>query len=249
MTEAAHPSLDEIAAYHAGSLRPSEETRLQDHFVACRRCADLLLERDELAQLVDEAEAAPAPEVAADWEALRARLPQDRTPDLEERRPGRTAAPLPARRRRSSPFWLPALAASLLVATLGLAAWNVSLQRRLAEVSGPQVNAPIEELAPAARGAAGDTVLDLAPGARLYTLVLRPAEAPIGGGWAVEIARPDGGVVWRGEGLEPNEFGSFSLTLPRGLVGEGDYRIHLRGPGADGREVREDYRLRIVARK
>jgi anti-sigma factor RsiW len=250
MTEVAvHPSLDEIADYHAGTLPPAEEARIQDHLVECRRCTALLLERDELAREIEASEPAAPGEDAEAWEALRARLPRFSPGDEPSRRvevPARLATPV-ARPERRSPRWLPAIAASLLVATLGLTVWSVSLSRRLAEVSQPQLNAPIHEVTSGPlRGSGEAAVLELAHGTRFYTLVLRPSAPPPPGEWEVEIARPDGTVEWRGQGLRPNEHGSFSLTLSRGLVGEGEHVIRLRG---SGEAAQDEYRLRIVARR
>lgn len=244
MTEVAvHPSLDEIAAYHAGALPPAEEARIQDHLVECRRCTSLLLERDELAREIEASGPAAPGEDAEAWEALRARLPQGE-PSRPMEAPARPAAS-PVRPGRHSPRWLPAIAASLLVATLGLTAWNASLRRRLAEIGQPQLNAPIHEVTSGPlRGSGEAEVLELAHGTRFYTLVLRPSAPPPPGEWEVEIARPDGSLEWRGQGLRPNELGSFSLTLPRGLVGEGEHVIRLHG---SGEAAREEFRLRIVA--
>lgn len=250
MTEVAvHPSLDEIAAYHARTLPPAEEARIQDHLVECRRCTAVLLERDELAREIEASEPAAPGEDAEAWEALRSRLPrssQGEEPSHRVEAPGRPVTS-PVRPGRRSPRWPPAIAASLLVATLGLTAWNASLRRRLAEIDQPQVNAPIHEITSGPLRSSGEAaILELAHGIRFYTLVLRPSAPPPPGEWEVEISRPDGSVEWRGQGLRPNEHGSFSLTLSRGLVGEGEHVIRLHGTGG---AVQEEYRLRIVARR
>lgn len=249
MTEVAvHPSLDEIAAYHAGTLAPSEEAMLQDHLVACARCTALLLERDELAREIEASAAAATPgEDAEAWEALRALLPQPR-PEAPAVVPLRTAVPSPRPARRP-PRWLPAIAASLLVATLGLTAWNVSLNRRLKEMSQPEVNAIVHGLSEGPlRGTNETAVLELPHGTRVYTLDLRASSLPPGN-WHAEITRTDGTVEWRGEGLQPNAFRSFTLTLPRSLVGEGEHVIRLRGTGPDGQPLQAEYHLKIVARE
>lgn len=249
MTGPSHATLDAIAAYHAGTLPPEEEARLQDHLVECAECTALLLEREELARLAAEPEEVPA---AAGWESMRARLPglepraADPPPPLPFARPARRA---PAPR-----LWQAALAASLL-ATAGLAFWSASLYRTVGELSRPEANAPIRDLSPAPRRGAGDAaVLALKPGTRFLTLVLGAPGDEAFPDWEAEISRGDESV-WRGRGLRPNEFRSFSLTLPRRLLPDGEYRIVLRGlqgrrgldaGGAQGGALVGEYRLRIT---
>jgi hypothetical protein len=236
-----HPTADELAAYHAGELSPEEEDALQEHLLGCRECTDLLLALDELHR-PEEGEPVPAGELDAVWEGLREKLlPREETPaPLPFARP---ASPRPA----SSPRWLQALAASLAVGVIGLSFWSLSLRRTVDELSQPQLNAPVEDLFPGpVRGpAAAQSVAEIAPGTRFFTLVLNPAREGSFEEYEVEIARADGSVVWRGRGLRRNRYGSFSLTLSRRLVGEGEYRIRLFGIGGDGREGVGTYRLKV----
>ena len=149
-----HPKPEMLAAYHAGELTEPEERRLQDHLVGCPECAALLLDLDGLADPgFGAGSLAPADQEAL-WKSLQAEIGKE-----EPVVPASLTAPVvPLRRRSTSPRWLPALAAALLAATIGLSVWVASLRRTVAELSLPQANAPVLDLdADAARGEGGRT--------------------------------------------------------------------------------------------
>jgi len=233
-----HPDPEELAAYHAGELPPAEEERLRDHLVACRECAGLLLDLDGLADPGFGAGTGSDDQEVV-WQRLREEI-QGKAPVVPLRRPARAA-----------PRWKPALAAALLAATLGLSLWVASLRRTVEDLSRPQLNAPVLDLySGTARGAGSPPPVFTVPReARFFTVILNPAGQRRYEGYRVEILRPDGGRVWSGEGLERNAFGSFSLTLPRGAIGPGEYRIRLLGrTGRDvesSEETIEEYALRV----
>ncbi|HEY2292011.1 MAG TPA: anti-sigma factor [Thermoanaerobaculia bacterium] len=234
-----HLSEDDVAAYRAGSLPPDREARAQAHLLACRECTDLLLGLEELA---GEGEPVPPAELAAAWQRMRARLPRPAQP---------VPAPLPfptARRRAAPPVWLGALAASLLVAVVGLSLYVASLRRTVSELNRPQTNAPVVDLFPEPLRGGRDKVetLTLAPDVRVFLLVLNPTDSRTFPRYELEVARAGGGVVWRGD-LTRNDLGSFSLVLPRSLMGEGEHRLHLWGVGPQGREPLGEYELTVVA--
>lgn len=52
-----HPTLEELAAYHGDRLGPDEELEVQEHLVRCRECARVVLELDEFATPVADAQA------------------------------------------------------------------------------------------------------------------------------------------------------------------------------------------------
>jgi Putative zinc-finger len=239
-----HPTADELAAYHAGELPPAEEDAIQEHLLGCRECTDLLLALDELHR-PEEGEPVPAGELDAVWEGLQARLPPRE--EIPAPAPLPFASPASPRPPSSSPRWLQALAASLAVGVIGLSFWALSLRRTVDELSRPQLNAPVEDLfpGPVRGGTAAQDVVEIAPGTRFFTLVLPPAREGSFEDYEVEIARAGGPAVWRGRGLRENRYGSFSLTLSRRLVGEGEYRIRLFGIGAGGREEVGTYSLRV----
>jgi Putative zinc-finger len=227
-----HATEDEIAAYHAGTLPPDEEARVQDHLLECSECTELLLGLDEFAQENDEP--APPEEVRAAWEELRARLPSS-APDLP--------APLPYPRRRAQPVWLLALAATLAAAVVGLGVWNVSLRNQRDELSRPEVNPQIVELSPSplrGGGAAGEPALK--PEGRQVTLVLHSDDPRRFADYEVELTGADGTVIWKEKGLRRQELGYFSLILPRRLLESGD-RLRLWGIEGERREPLGEYSL------
>jgi len=231
-----HPEPDELAADLAGELSPEEEKRVQDHLVACRECSELLL---DLAALGDPDYGADEPFTPADadavWEGVRKRIGHEET-----------VLPFRAPVRTSPPRWLAALAATLLVAVLGLSLWVASLRRAVEDLSRPQINAPVIDLQPGARRGEATATAEVPAAARLFTLVLLPERRGTYEDYEAEIAGADGATVWRERGLEPNAFGSFSLTLPRRTLGPGNYRVRLSGIGPGGRrELLGEYGLRL----
>ena len=84
----------------------------------------------------------------------------------------------------------------------------------------------------------------------MFTLILSPARRGDFEDYEAEIAPNDGeggAEVWRARGLRPNDYGSFSLTVPRRALGTGEHRIRLFGIGSGGeREPLGEYALRIA---
>jgi hypothetical protein len=257
----AHSAPEALLAYRAGELEPLEEERLRHHLLSCRECVGLLLEADLLRP--GRTLNGPAdPEAETAWEALRPRLREEGAGSVTAFAPvqGRAArgegpardrsrGPVPTGRPwASGPRWLWSLAASLLVATLGLSAWVVRLRGTVGELSRPQLNAQIVDLYPASPQR-GETVraaaLALAPDAQLFTLILNPTEPGDFTDYRLEAIRPEGGLVLRLEGLSRNEYGSFVLTLSRRSLGPGEYRLRLYGLAGGAAEPIEDFTLWI----
>lgn len=226
-----HADADELVAYHEGTLSPEAMRRVQDHLVSCRECAALLADLEGLGDPGFGA-GEEIPEDAGEivWEKVRREIKEP-------------AKVVPFQRRQRTAAPLQALAASLLIATLGLSAWVAHLRDRVEGLSSPQLNAPILDLYPAGstRGE-GPGLQAVPPDARLFTVVLNPAGRPEVQDYEVEIVNAEGDEVWRAGGLEPNPYGSFSLTLSRDLLEPGDFRVRLVG---GGRKLIEEYALRI----
>jgi Putative zinc-finger len=232
-----HPEPEMLAAYHAGELTEPEERRLQDHLLGCPECAALLLDLDGLSDPGFGASSLAPADQEALWRSLQAEIRKE-----EPAIPASVAPVVPLRRRAASPRWLQALAAALLVATIGLSVWVASLRRTVAELSLPQANAPVLDLdAGTARGDGTVQPAWVVPkNVRFFTLILSPPE-PRSTRYRVAIERAGGGEV-RSVELPPNEVGSLSLTLSRRWIGPGDYRVRLFGPG---REPVAEYGLRV----
>lgn len=229
-----HPNPERLAAYHAGDLPLEEAERLQDHLVTCRECAGLLLDLDRLADPEFGAEAIPE-EVQEDlWRRVVA--------DIRKEEPAPVVVPI----RRPAHRWPQTLAAALLAAVIGLSLWVVSLRQTVHDLSRPQLNAPVLDLySGSVRSETKAPIPSVPPDVEVFTVVLNPAGQRRHDRYRVEIVRKDGGVVWSGEGLEPNSFGSFSLTLSRRLLNPGEYQIRLFGRSGGAEQRIEDYGLRV----
>jgi len=238
-----HLSVEELAAYHAGTLPGSEEARVQDHLMGCAECTRTLLDLDALRNGVDPADEAPKAEKDAFWESLRPQLAA--TPPAPLPFPTRRTAPdRPERRLRI--FQL--LAATLAAAVVGLALQNVALRRTVGDLSQPDLGAPVRDLsATSNREASTLPVVTLAPEGRFFTLILSPADPRGFQEYEVVLERAAGGEVWRGRGLHKNAVGTFSLTFARRLAGPGDYTLRLLGIEGARREPVGTFSFRVEA--
>jgi hypothetical protein len=237
-----HPKPEMLAAYHAGELTEPEERRLQDHFVGCPECAALLLDLDGLADPgFGAGSLAPADQEAL-WRSLEAEVRQEELPP---------APVVPLHRRSASPRWLPALAAALLAATIGLSVWVAALKHTVSELLQPQANPPILDLdADAARGEAVDGTVVVSPGNHFLTFILTPSGERRYERYRVEIAPAGGKEAWSYGGAL-NSSGSLSVTVPLPALGSGRFRVRLFGlvPGSAGsKELIEEHALRIEDR-
>jgi hypothetical protein len=241
-----HPDAGTLAAYHARELPAQDELHVQDHLLVCRECAELLLDLEGLGDpgFGQDVEI-PAGTEAALWESLRQEIGRE-----EPAPPPAAAIPFPSPRRSAPPRWISALAAALLAAVIGLSVWVVSLRQTVEALSRPEVNAPVLDLVPAGigpRDGSAGPAAEVPSGARVFTLILSPARRGDFQDYQAEIAPSGGPVIWRDRGLRPNDYGSFSLTLPRRAVGAGEHRLRLFGIGSAGkRELLGEYVVRIA---
>ncbi|HSS50134.1 MAG TPA: zf-HC2 domain-containing protein [Thermoanaerobaculia bacterium] len=238
-----HPEPETLAAYHAGELDESEAQRLQDHLLTCRECAALLLDLDGLTRPGFGAGSLSAADQEALWGRIQREIEKEETPRapapvIPLRRPSRLAPP---------PRWLQALAAALLVATIGLSGWVVSLRRTVEALNRPEPNAPVIDLYSGASRSAGSPqpVATVPRDFRFFTVILHPPHSRSTKRYRVEIARAGGGSVWSRDGVAPDPLGPLPLTLTRSLIGPGEYRIRLFEETGNPREPLVDYGLRV----
>lgn len=239
LEKTAHPDTDELVAYHEGTLSPGDAQRVQDHLVACRECAGLLADLEGLGDPEFGAEE-EVPDNAGEivWEKVREEIRRDTAPKV-----------IPFRREESGraaiPRWFQALAASLLVATVGLSLWVADLRE---DLKRPQPNAPFLDLYPAGstRGEGVSATQAVPSDVRLFTVVLHPGGRAPFEEYEVEILDANGQEVGREPGLKLNPDSVFTLALSRDLLGPGEFRVRLVGidPGG-GRQTVEEYAFRV----
>ncbi len=225
-----HPAPGELLDFLAGDLPEAEQERIEEHLALCRACARTALElasgsEEELAS--GEARLTKE-EVAAEWERFRAALPPAR----------------PAWRRAAPGGGGWALAASLLLAVIGLAVWNVRLSR---ELRAPRAEVAVVDLVPLeAVERREETETVAIPGwADRVVLLLNFAEPTASTLFQIEILAEDGRPVWSSRGIRRSEEGTFSVEMPRSFLPAGVYRIRLSGIGETPEPV-ADYAVRIV---
>lgn len=241
----APPSPEELEAYRAGGLAPAEEERIRDHLSLDP--ASLALFQELEGPGFSAGPEAEGPQVEPDvaWCRLQAKLGRE----------GRVLKlPLPAEPARTSSRWKPlhAVAASLLLTTVGLGAWSLTLQHRVAELSQPQAIAAVEDLHPpgSMRSDGDDPGSDgVVPAAASLNLVIYrdPEDDRSIDDFALEIVGAER-TLWREEGLEEDDIRSFTLVVPESFLAPGKYRVRLLGLMEGEYRAIEDYPLQVEAR-
>ncbi|MCP4660024.1 MAG: hypothetical protein GY856_31870 [bacterium] len=233
---ATHPSVDRWIGYRGGALAAEEERHLQRHLVGCRECVALVLDLEAFSrpEATDRSGISEF-EVAAAWRAVRSAI--DRDVEKEG-------------------WHLPAtLAASFLVAALGLSTWTAlehrtvtELRRTVAELSQPQVNVPIRDLHPdtTTRSGSPRPATEVPAVARSFTLVLIPPEPQEFPDYQVEIFDSEGNALWSGRGLEMSPDGTFTLGLAHDFLAAAEHRVLLYGLDGDRRVLIQSYTVQIL---
>lgn len=228
-----HPGAERLMAYAEDALDTAGAERLRDHLALCRECSRRVLElRAFPGHATPDVPALSAAEVEREWQRLWSSV------RAAERRPA-------ARRRagRSAP-WVPwALAAGLLVTTLGASGWMIALQRRLGERAEPRTDAVLVE-----HTATGGTPRGVPVVARSAAPLVVAVEAGIKrgeGGFRWEIVAAGGRRVWSGPPQQRPAGDRFVLQLPSRFLAPGQYRLRLTARGPEGARELAVYELRI----
>ena len=242
-----HPAIDTLVDYLTDVLEPEADEKVLDHLAACRECVTVVLDLEPLVTPDAAPEGVADLELEAAWRDLQARI---KAPNrLEDSGPG--SRPLRA------PRWTAALAASLLLAVVGLSSWvyllqrsSVGLRHQVARLSRPQVNPPIVYLDEITRSEPAGAVAELASDQPFVLLIVIPGTPEVFSSYEALLTDDQGGIVWRGAGLELSEEGTLRMRLPRELLPAGDYRVQIQGVGGDPtgelREIVIDTSLRVV---
>jgi hypothetical protein len=223
--EREHPGPERLVAYAGGGLEEAEAEELRDHLALCRACSRQVLELRAFpagAPAADVPEL-PAAEIEREWRRLWGSV--------------RAAERRPASRRwtgRSAP-WVPwALAAGLLVTTLGASGWVIALQRRLGErePARPSTDAVLVEWTATGGTLRGEPVAAGAAVPLFFAVqaVVKPDE----GGFRWEIVGAGDRRVWSGPPQPRPIHDRFVLQLPSHFLTPGDYRLRLVASGPQG---------------
>ena len=232
--EGEHPAPERLVAYAGGGLEEAEAEELRDHLALCRECSRQVL---ELRAFPGSAPAADVPElspreVEREWRRLWGSV--------------QAAEPRPAAWQRVGPRapWVPwALAAGLLVTTLGASAWVVALQRRLGEPAQPRTDAVLVEWTATGGTLRGEPVVSSAAAPLVVAVQAAPRRDE--GGFRWEIVGAGGRRVWRSPPLPRPARDRFVLQLPAHFLAPGGYRLRLTASGPQGSRELAVQELRI----
>jgi putative zinc finger protein len=238
-----HPSVELLAAYHEDRLPPEEDEEIQEHFVDCPECPELMLDLDRFTS-PEAVEAAtkelPDTWVESAWRRLRSRL-------ADEVRPLRSFL-----RRFRNPLLAWSCTACLMPCTLFLWLRVESLGEEVRALEAPQLNPPWWEVdaAPIVRGTdPPPPELAVPAGARRFLLVLLSADVSEHLEYRLEIRNGKGESIWEERGLHKNEDGAFIVTLSRGVLPAGLYLFRVTGiAGGEDVPFTEEFPVRLTYR-
>lgn len=240
-----HPSPDELIAYQSDEFPKSERNRLQRHLAYCSRCTEAVLDLENFPD-VEHRQKDLDPEAVRDrdWQGLCERL---EISAAAETGPRREMDPPRAAGRTISFYQL--LAATLLLAAIGLSVWVANLRLRVAALVQPQANIFVHDLLPLEEGQTRDSeagdVLVIPPGMDRVVLILNQQNLRSYRDYRLEILDRDGGVLWQGEELVRTPEGSFSIELARDLLTPGHYRLRLYGLAEAETPLLASYLVRV----
>ncbi len=239
-----HPRIDEdeiLDRYLAGRLSAEEEALFEEHLFECADCLEKARWGEELRRGLREV-------VAED--AVRTT----------------TALGLLAWLRRRRPAQLVSLAGLVTVAlALVVVLPAIALRQRLELRRLQEETREAARNAGAASGGLARPVSDFlvvslgvvrGAGSREVELRSNPEKAAVllsleletvgAASYRVTLGDQAGQVLWRGEDLEPNLYGTLLVALPSTFLAPGRYRITVEGLTAGGVEPAGEVRLRVV---
>ena len=123
-----HLELEELVAYHCGQRSAADEQRIQDHLVLCESCTEMLLDLAAFPDLeCKESQELSTGELSARWALISKELkfPAE-APDTTRKKEGWRLWNIPVLLPAYMPY---AIAATLLVAAVGLFVWVAQLRR------------------------------------------------------------------------------------------------------------------------
>lgn len=237
-----HPTPELLSAYHDDQLSPEKDEEIQEHFVDCPECPELMLDLDQFTspQAVEAAQADLSDTwVDGAWRRLRSRLAAE----------PRSARPAVRWLRSPAPAWC--MTVLLVPCTLFLGLRVNTLGGELRELESPRLN-PLSmkvEPKPVLRG--GDPPppeLVVPAGVRQFILVFTPSTAPPHLEYDLKIWNEQGKDIWSQRGLRKSVDGDFAVGLSRRSLPAGLYTFQVIG--ITGPEIiepfEEEFPLRLT---
>lgn len=227
-----HPRIDDeriLDRYLAGRLSEEDEALFEEHLFECADCLAEVQAGEELRRGLRA--------VAAE-DAARATVTLGLLAWLRGLRPARLAG-----------FTAVALAFVLLVSAL---LWQRSeLHRARTLQTAASLTKPVGDFLVVSlgvtRGAgeAAEVRLDPEKEIVLLSLELQTVDAA---SYRVALRDAGGGVLWTGDGLEPNLYDTLLVALPSSFLAPGSYRITVEAHQEAGVEPAGEMAIRILAR-
>lgn len=262
-----HPTPELLTAYQEDRLPLEEEAAIQEHFVECPECPELMLDLDRFTS-PEKAKAAEADLsdtwVDAAWRRLRARLAAEPRPARLPAEPRPAGLPVEPRPSRQPQRWLtspvPAwgLTVLLLPCTVGL--W-LQVDAQGSEIRAlvlPQLNPPQRSVEPPILTRGGPTLasdggvpeVEVPAGARQFLLVLASSSTASHPEYRLEIRNELGEEIWSGGGFSRSDDGSFVVVLSPRFLPAGDYRLRVIGIGGEAGALPfdEEFHVRLTYR-
>lgn len=231
-TRTDHPDPEELLAYHERRLPEAEAERVRDHLAGCPECARVVLDFEAFPDLEppsEEYRLLPA-EVERERRALKARL-----------------------EARSRPVWkrhqvLLPLAATFLLAALGMGAWALALQERLERATGPRGDVWIAaDLRPTSEPLRGPEPTARVPewaDRAILLLSLRPGQQHEA--YRVDVVGPEGRLLVSDLPVQRAPDGYLAVDVPRDLLEPGELRLELSGSAGGRWERVAEYRVELA---
>jgi hypothetical protein len=240
-----HLSEDEMVDYAAQRMEPAARERAQSHLARCATCVAAYKDVGDFFEPAREDESAADSDVAQEWARLEKRLNQKNVVAFPRRdRVAMTMAAMLAIALALTAFWSLRLKTERdeLGQTKSVASKraddlekeNQNLRREVAELRAPQLGVPVFDIfstEAVQRSRKSDPVnhLTFPSGARTVCLILNGEGARESSRYALEIDDSANKTVWRGGGLQRDNFGNFVITLDRSFITPGTFRLRVFG--------------------
>lgn len=234
--EKAHPTPDELVAYHARTLADDHNDQVQEHLALCRECTQMVMQLSPAGSSLRRLDPISDEHVSEAWERFVSQLAAEHTLDS------------PTRRR--SRHWAAGLAAiaAVLTVTIGAALFSLwTLQGLEQEQPAANVNLIYPELVEPMRSENIEPP-PVVPDFNGSILVLNP-RAPFARYSAEIEGLQDAStrILWSTDDLIPSKIGELTVIVPRGYLPQGTYRIRLFGFKDDQKEFLDVYRFSLGA--